>query len=403
MASRSLGLLPLLLLAAAVGVQSCASPAPRHEPEPPPPTVNHALHAEHDLMCIDCHDVEETGTPSLPRAETCFECHEDLAEENERVNAYFAATRSKDGSYRWPRLAYTDDLVVNHEHHAEYEVGCADCHGAAAERGFRRPAALDLKATCLDCHTERKASVECATCHEVLRKDEKPPGHDAAFLRAHGGRAPREWQTGARSTCAQCHEVPQSCNACHKETKPAGHAAAGFSFDHGRDEVESCALCHQEQSCVRCHQTTKPANHTASFERRLHGIVAAVERQSCATCHKQDSCNRCHETTRPLTHRGSWGAGQQTHCVSCHEPLPASGCYVCHKSALGHLAAPSSPLDTAHTTSTDPAGCQACHIVLPHLDGGGRCRRCHRGGGWRSCSSRRSRAARGTTAWASPC
>ena len=390
--SRRLWLLPFLLLSTAVCVQSCAvrfTEEIARPAEPPKPTSNHAVHGENDLECGDCHDPEETGTPSLPKAETCFECHEDLAQENERVNAYFDTARQQDGSYRFQKLVYTADLIPNHEGHAKKEVGCADCHGDASEKAFLRPALLDLKARCFDCHNKREASLECSVCHEEIRREKKPPDHDAAFRGTHGGRAPQGWRTGAPapSTCVLCHEVPQGCVACHSETKPSSHRAAGFRFHHGRggsnalDEPfkeTSCAVCHQEQGCVRCHQTTKPRRHTASWERRLHGIDAAVERQTCRTCHQQDFCSSCHQTTQPITHTGSWGSGQQTHCVACHAPLPANGCYVCHKNTLGHLAATALPMDAKHATSADPVGCETCHTVLPHLYAGGSCRRCHR-------------------------
>jgi hypothetical protein len=379
-------LVPFALLTAMMAVQSCGSmhDTAALQSSPPRPTVNHALHQERELECGDCHDPDETGTPTLPKVETCFECHEDLAEENERVNAYFDAVRQPDGTYLFERPAYTPDLIVNHPGHAQYEVACADCHGPPTEEAFARPTVLDLKRTCLDCHRQRGASVDCATCHREIRKEQRPPDHDAAFLRVHGAKAPEGWQVGAPSLCAQCHEVPQDCNSCHRETKPASHRAAGFRLHHGTGDTDahdqpfaevSCSLCHEELSCVRCHQTTKPRNHTVSFERRLHGIHAAVERQSCRTCHQQDMCNRCHQETRPVSHRGIFGSGAQAHCLGCHDPLPANGCYTCHKSTIGHLMATPLPPGPPHATATD---CSVCHPVLPHFDDGGNCRRCHR-------------------------
>lgn len=376
----------------ALAVQSCAAirggatqgaPAPE---APPSLSLNHALHTERDILCIDCHDPEESGTPVMPTAETCFECHENLAEENESVRAYFDATRQDDGSYRFPRLPYQEGLIPGHPNHAAAEVGCAECHGEPAATSFVRPAPLELKATCMGCHETRQVSIDCAVCHVSLRKDEKPTDHDAGFLRLHGTKAPLDWREGGVSSCSQCHSVPLDCSTCHEESKPPSHREAGFLRFHGAGETDadapyaerSCKLCHEEQSCIRCHQTMKPRSHTSSFERRLHGIVASVDRASCGTCHKTDSCDRCHQTTAPLSHRGGWSARQQTHCVACHEPLSQSSCYVCHKSTLGHLTADPLPGDGAHRSASDPSDCRECHQVLPHLDGGQRCRSCHR-------------------------
>jgi len=354
----------------------------------PRPTVNHAVHAERELECADCHDPEETGEPSMPKAETCFECHEDLAKENERVQAYFEASKETDGSYRFDRPALWPDLIANHKGHAKYEVSCEECHSKPSEKAFPRPDPSKWMADCMSCHEEKQAKNDCAACHEKTRKDVKPPDHNpASFMRLHGRKAPADWQQGEGASCAICHAVPESCNGCHQKSKPAGHKHANFQWNHGRGEYSTldtpfdesnCALCHTENSCVRCHQLEPPRNHNETFKRRLHGQWADIERQSCQTCHKQDWCQRCHEVDKPVGHVGTWGNGQQTHCVACHEPLQSNGCYVCHKNTLGHLQATPLPADPRHSTALDPAACETCHQVLPHLNDGGRCRRCHR-------------------------
>lgn len=377
-----------LLLAAAGGCSAAGGPttgAGSGPPEPPRPTVNHALHAQRELLCADCHDLKETGDPKIPAAETCFECHEaDLAKENERVRAYFDAVRRPDGSFVFPRLAYASDLVMDHAAHARKEIACAACHGEPAETAFVRPPLLAMKDACMDCHARAGASNDCATCHREIRRENEPKDHDATFLRRHGKLVPEGWREGPRSLCALCHEQPRSCDACHAETRPSSHAAGGFRFHHGRGATDaldapfaetSCALCHAETSCARCHAETKPRSHTVSFERRLHGIQAGIDREACTVCHKQDTCDRCHQTTTPVSHTGGFRSGQQAHCLACHEPLQDNGCFACHKNTNGHRQATPLPADAAHATATD---CYACHLVLPHFDDGGSCRRCHR-------------------------
>ena len=373
----------VVLLALAACGRKAKSPA---EPEAPRPTHNHALHLSRDLVCADCHDPDEAGTPVMPAAETCFECHEDLATESEAVRAYFDEVRQADGSYRFPRASHWYDLVVNHKSHGKYEVGCADCHGEPIEKAYPRAAPLDLKKTCMTCHSQRGASNECATCHTETNPSKRPPDHDRAFKNNHGHAAPRLWRRGRGESCAICHEVPQSCDACHKAVTPKSHRPRAFKNTHGTDldswdspwDQVSCSLCHERQGCVRCHQVEKPKSHTRPFERRLHGVAAEIERASCLVCHKQDFCVNCHEQQEPISHRGQWGRGQQSHCVACHEPLTATGCFTCHKQTLGHLQATPLPADQVHNTSTDPTGCEQCHPVVPHFDSGGRCRSCHR-------------------------
>ena len=356
------------------------------ERAPPRPTVNHALHLARDLECIDCHDPNETGTPVMPAAETCFECHETLAEESEGVRAYFDATRQPDGSYRFQRPSYWYDLIVEHKAHAGYQVGCADCHGEPAEAAYSRPDPMVVKQDCMGCHATREASNECATCHTETSPSKRPPYHDRAFKTRHGGKAPPAWRAGAGASCAICHAVPQDCDSCHKEVMPSSHRTRAFQLTHGTDvdswnapwTAVSCSLCHERQGCVRCHQVQQPKSHTLPWQRRLHGVQAEIERQSCMVCHKQNFCIDCHRTQTPVSHRGQWGTGQQSHCAGCHEPLTATGCFTCHKNTLGHLSATPLPGDQVHRTSSDPAGCESCHPVLPHFDSGGRCRSCHR-------------------------
>jgi hypothetical protein len=275
-----------------------------------------------------------------------------------------------------------------------YNLQCAECHGETAKTPFLRRAPLVVMTTCYACHEQRGAdAIACALCHAETRKDKKPASHgEAAFLRTHGAKAPPAWRAGGEiswrgpegAVCAVCHAVPDGCSECHQRTKPPTHGEAGFRNAHGRGYLDaglrpfedtSCSLCHEENACVRCHQVTKPRNHTLSWQRRFHGITASVDRTACLVCHKQQYCVRCHETSKPISHVGGFARGAQSHCVACHEPLTATGCYACHKNTRGHLTAPSPPPGAPHAGARD---CRLCHRALKHFDDGLSCRRCHR-------------------------
>ena len=388
--------LTLIVIACAVnsGGESGDGSGAASEPAKPPLTLNHALHIENGLGCADCHDPDGDGEPGKPPAEFCFECHDDIEGSSDTIKEYFAAAKSGE-EYAWPRWRERNkDLIYSHASHVgSYNVQCAQCHGETARTPFLRRAPLAIKATCFDCHEQRGAdAIQCAVCHAVTRKDKKPASHDAAFRSAHGAQAPPAWRTGdhvswrdpAGGTCALCHTVPNGCTECHQSSKPASHGEAGFRNGHGRGYLDaglrpfedtSCSLCHQENACVRCHQVTKPRNHTLSWQRRFHGITAGVDRTACLVCHKQQYCVRCHETTKPISHVGGFARGAQSHCVACHEPLTATGCYTCHKNTRSHLTAPSPPPGPPHAGARD---CRLCHRALKHFDDGLSCRRCHR-------------------------
>jgi len=363
----------LVAVACAVqeGMNGGAGGAPE-ERKAPLLTVNHALHAENGLdECFYCHDPEEKGEPGPPSAEFCFECHDDIENDTDKVKAYFAAAK-RDDEYVWPRQRErTKDLLFSHASHTgAYEVDCAFCHGEPSAKAFVRKAPLAMKALCFECHDDGEQASACATCHVKTRKDAWKDGGT--------------WREPSGGSCALCHSVPEGCHECHREAVPDSHRAEGFRRAHGGGfldaglvpfEDSSCSLCHEEQSCVRCHQTTKPRNHTLAWQRRFHGVQASVDRTSCLVCHRQDFCVHCHETAQQLSHRGNFARGAQSHCVACHEPLTATGCFTCHKNTRGHLTAPPLPAGPPHAGARD---CRLCHRALKHFDDGLSCRRCHR-------------------------
>lgn len=381
-----LWLVPVSVIACAVVFESENGDS-ADSPGPPRPTVNHALHISRDLVCTDCHDPKETGTPTLPDSKTCFECHDsDFAKDSDRVRAYFDAVRQPDGAYRFSRPEYMSDLIVAHKEHAETKVECVSCHGPPLERAFARPTPVALMAKCVACH-ERKPEprTSCDVCHKETRKEVPPVTHASPRFRAvHGKSAPEGWRAHEGGACAICHAVPQDCDACHQRTEPTSHREAGWARFHGQGELlgnevpfgeQSCALCHEERACSACHQTKKPKSHTQAWVRQYHGLEVDLDRRSCTTCHKQDFCASCHQSTEPVSHRGNW---DDAHCLNCHEPLQSNGCFACHKNTLGHLAAPPKPANATHAGASDPADCVTCHTVLPHFDSGGRCGTCHR-------------------------
>jgi hypothetical protein len=141
----------------------------------------------------------------------------------------------------------------------------------------------------------------------------------------------------AESRCAACHGRDEA------RARPAGHLSAGFQRAHGElsrgaedaGHGRACALCHRRQSCDACHKTTRPADHTALWRLRAHGLAAGWDREACKTCHESGACVRCHRTTRPLNHGAAWRATHglaaadrlDARCTMCHSP---GACARCH-------------------------------------------------------------------------
>lgn len=105
---------------------------------------SHALHAEAEVRCADCHGpiAEEGRIPFpagryMPSARVCFACH----------------AKGLAG--------------FSHKRHIAREIECADCHGDIAqdasrplERGRYLP---DVQSVCRDCHEPVEG--DCSTCH----------------------------------------------------------------------------------------------------------------------------------------------------------------------------------------------------------------------------------------------
>ena len=405
------------------------------------PRISHDVHAEMDMECSDCHEIdEETGNFVAITLELCMDCHEDIDEElpegdPKRVaENYFDA----EGNPKWTQaiVSYDEEIIFRHDTHVEGRE-CADCHGKMGGYGPRPRRMLFDMAGCVDCHAQAKASNACETCHKEIRIDKAPPSHAAAgFMQGHGAISPTGRGDTTAEKCDMCHSVPNDCKSCHVRTPPADHSAPGFMRSHGQQilysrgtsaqercdmchherrdcdkcheenaplshrrnwmfrhghllrgaghfEQARCAYCHSdEQFCERCHKVEAPRNHTMLFRNRTHGALASMDRESCKTCHNTPFCVRCHETVQPRSHKGQFASGRHNHCCQCHYPITQTqSCWVCHKSNPTHPTAP--PMPPGHNAGWT---CRNCHNSvggggappLRHCDNGQACQSCHR-------------------------
>lgn len=367
-----------------------------HAPRPrgpilPGPRINHEIHAG-DLECSDCHALnEETGRFEQPSLEFCQDCHEDIDEdkppEEQIQNIFF----TEDGEPKWKTAAkpYDDEVIFGHTQHAALD--CKECHGnPEAPAEGRRHEYLYSMAECSQCHTQRQAPNECATCHQELRTTSVPPSHDTRWKRAHG-RAfyQRNPVAVTADQCEMCHTSQSYCDRCHQVEQPLSHKKL-WKTRHGQivraargSESARCDYCHTQPAfCESCHLAEQPRDHTHIFRIRTHGVMASLDRERCQTCHTTDFCVRCHEDTAPLSHRGMFARVRNTHCVNCHFPIQRTqNCSTCHFENPTHSTA--LPLPATHTPGSN---CRNCHNSvgfggappLRHVDNGMNCEFCHK-------------------------
>lgn len=134
-----------------------------------PIQFNHRLHVQDvGLDCADCHQYYETETFSgLPSAEVCAMCHEE-AQTDRPEEVKLAGLLSEGVTLDWKHLfRQPSHVYFSHRRHvAVAELECSVCHGdfASSVRPPRKVKILDMD-TCVDCHEQQQASIDCTHCH----------------------------------------------------------------------------------------------------------------------------------------------------------------------------------------------------------------------------------------------
>lgn len=147
-------------------------------------------------------------------------------------------------------------------------------------------AASDIR-SCNTCHTQSF----CSACHDAA------PGsgnvyHPPDFVSRHAAEA-----YGRTDECSTCHNSAAFCRECHLESGMGAEGRLGRGFHtaeplwllrHGqaaRQNLESCASCHEQRECTQCHGVL------GAFKVNPHGrdfdAQAAWERnpRTCFACH----------------------------------------------------------------------------------------------------------------------
>ena len=94
-------------------------------------------------------------------------CHNTIATDRPRIKL-ITAMRERGEDLVWRRVFdYTPQAHVrfNHAPHIRAEVGCATCHGPIGEGTVAQRNVELTMGFCVNCHNERKASIDCLTCH----------------------------------------------------------------------------------------------------------------------------------------------------------------------------------------------------------------------------------------------
>ena len=118
------------------------------------------------MNCLYCHySANKAPDPGLPAVNTCMGCHQVVARnspEIQKLAQYWADSTP----IPWVRIHKVPDYVqFPHMRHVNANVSCQTCHGEVQKMPrVYQYASLNM-GWCINCHVERKARYDCATCH----------------------------------------------------------------------------------------------------------------------------------------------------------------------------------------------------------------------------------------------
>jgi len=138
-------------------------------PDPVQPIAyTHRVHLANGLTCEVCHTAAAQGPQAgIPSVKFCMACHLVIAADKPEIQK-MAAYLARGEEIPWARVYdYSPAAHVRFDHapHIRAGVACASCHGDMAQQTVAERV-VDLNmGYCIACHQERKASLDCLTCH----------------------------------------------------------------------------------------------------------------------------------------------------------------------------------------------------------------------------------------------
>jgi hypothetical protein len=156
--------------------------------------------------------------------------------------------------------------------------------------GYERTHEVDAstqRLDCSSCHTKKY----CSDCHQG---EGKRRYHPPNFVQRH---APESY--GRQQNCSSCHNPTLFCKSCHQQSGLGSAGALNTAFHNAqpnwliqharaaRQELQSCATCHQQNDCTRCHSQRGwgISPHGPDFNARA---MASRSASTCRVCHLGD-------------------------------------------------------------------------------------------------------------------
>ena len=133
-----------------------------------PIAYTHKVHLANGMQCTDCHVGVDRGPDArIPSVNFCMTCHQVIATDKPEIKK-LAAYRARGEDIPWQRVygfLPSAHVKFNHAPHIRAGVECAQCHGDMTKQTVAVRMVDHTMGFCVQCHREKKASVDCVTCH----------------------------------------------------------------------------------------------------------------------------------------------------------------------------------------------------------------------------------------------
>ena len=140
----------------------------RHREPTQPLEFPHNTHIGNKIACEVCHEgVDKGAVAGIPGLRTCMICHAAIATDKPRIQQ-ITKMNERGIDLAWQRVygfSNDDNVKFNHAPHIRAKVECATCHGNVGDMTVAQRAVEHTMGFCVNCHNERKAPVDCLTCH----------------------------------------------------------------------------------------------------------------------------------------------------------------------------------------------------------------------------------------------
>ena len=163
-----LALLLLILGVATIGVSERPW-LPRTDVVQPIP-FSHRVHAGvNKIPCQYCHAyASRSSEPGVPAVARCVGCHgSGIADGGiQPVTRPWTDDTRAPFEIQWNRVYTLPDFVrFTHQPHIHAGVECQSCHGPVQTMDRVVPVKEINMGFCIDCHTQKKATLDCVACH----------------------------------------------------------------------------------------------------------------------------------------------------------------------------------------------------------------------------------------------